>query len=124
MVLDGLVGTATVTTQGPHRRLRHDTKGGDLYLATSGDLDMATSGDFYGHGQITPGNEPVGTVTTGPSDHHGVTRWGHCRPQRRVSSVGPDVPRQSDRGTTDKKRTAILGGHSERRDITFSSCWP
>lgn len=47
MVLDGLVGTATVTTQGPHRRLRHDAKGGDFYLATSGDLDMATSGDFF-----------------------------------------------------------------------------
>lgn len=27
MVLDGSVGTATVTTQGPHRRLRHDAKG-------------------------------------------------------------------------------------------------
>ena len=46
MVLDGLVGTATVTTQGPHRRLRHDAKSGDIYLATSGDLDLATSGDL------------------------------------------------------------------------------
>ena len=47
MVLDGLVGTATVTTQGPHRRLRHDAKGGDFYLATSGDPNLATSGDFF-----------------------------------------------------------------------------
>ena len=47
MVLDGSVGTATVTTQGPHRRLRHDAKGGDIYLATSGDLNLATSGDFF-----------------------------------------------------------------------------
>jgi hypothetical protein len=47
VVLDGLVGTATVTTQGPHRRLRHDAKGGDFYLATSGDLNLATTGDFF-----------------------------------------------------------------------------
>jgi len=61
VALDGLVGTATVTTQGPHRRLRHDAKGGDFYLAASGDLDLATSGDSFmatdiqhpqdGHGQ-------------------------------------------------------------------------
>lgn len=47
MVLGDSVGTATVTTQGPHRRLRHDVKGGDFYLATSGDPDLATSGDFF-----------------------------------------------------------------------------
>lgn len=47
MVLDGLVGTATVTTQGPQGRLRHDAKDGDFYLATSGDLNLATSGDFF-----------------------------------------------------------------------------
>lgn len=46
MVFGDSVGTATVTTQGPHRRLRHDAKGGDFYLATTGDLDLATSGDF------------------------------------------------------------------------------
>ncbi len=46
MVLGGLVGTATVTTQDLRRRLRHDAKGGDFYLVTSGDLDLATSGDF------------------------------------------------------------------------------
>src|SRR3954447_7805707 len=32
---------------GPHRRLRHDAKGGDFYLATSGDPNLATSGDFF-----------------------------------------------------------------------------
>jgi len=53
VVLDGLVGTATVTTQGPHRRLRHDAKGGDCYLATSGDLDLATSGDSFMATEIT-----------------------------------------------------------------------
>ena len=47
VVLGDLVGTATVTTQGLHRRLRHDAKGGDFYLATNGDLDPATSGDLF-----------------------------------------------------------------------------
>jgi hypothetical protein len=43
-----LVGTATVTTQGPQRALRHDkTKSGDFYLAKTGDSDLATSGDFF-----------------------------------------------------------------------------
>lgn len=42
-----MVGTATVTTQGPRRRLRHDAKGEGFYPATSGDLDLATSGDFF-----------------------------------------------------------------------------
>ena len=43
-----LVGTATVTTQGPQRALRHDeTKNEDLYLAKTGDSDLATSGDFF-----------------------------------------------------------------------------
>ncbi len=37
-----LVGTATVTTQGLLRRLRHDAKGGDFYLATIGDFLTAT----------------------------------------------------------------------------------
>jgi hypothetical protein len=42
-----LVGTATVTTQGPHELVRHDeTKSGDFYLAKTGDPDLATSGDF------------------------------------------------------------------------------
>jgi len=47
VVLGDSIGTATVTTQGPHRRLRHDAKGGHFYLATSGDLDLATSGDLF-----------------------------------------------------------------------------
>ena len=43
-----LVGTATVTTQGPQRALRHDkTKSGDFYLAKTGDSDLATSEDFF-----------------------------------------------------------------------------
>ncbi|MDP9824060.1 hypothetical protein J2S59_003869 [Nocardioides massiliensis] len=47
MVLGDLVGTTTVTTQGPHRRLRHDAKSGDFNLATNGDHYLATSGDFF-----------------------------------------------------------------------------
>src|SRR5690606_37835158 len=47
---------ATVTTQGPPRRLRHDAKGGDFYLATNGDLDLAISGDFL---MATDTNRPA-----------------------------------------------------------------
>ena len=42
-----LVGTATVTTQGPAASTTRRTKSGDFYLATTGDSDLATSGDFF-----------------------------------------------------------------------------
>ena len=58
MVLDGSVGTATVTTQGPPGRLRHDAKGGDFYLATDGDHFLATSGDFLMATDIRAGCNP------------------------------------------------------------------
>ena len=41
-----LVGTATVTAQGPRSGSTRRTRGGDFYLATSGDLHLAISGDF------------------------------------------------------------------------------
>ncbi|HET9871229.1 MAG TPA: hypothetical protein VFP89_01370, partial [Propionibacteriaceae bacterium] len=61
-----LVGTATVTTQGPHRRLRHDAKGGDTYLATSGDRNLATSGDFFmaTDRPPSPTTTPIGIICT------------------------------------------------------------
>jgi hypothetical protein len=45
-VTGDLVGTDTVTAQGPQPWTGH-ARSGDFYLATSGDLNLATSGDFF-----------------------------------------------------------------------------
>jgi hypothetical protein len=45
-VTGDLVGTDTVTAQGPQPWTGH-ARSGDFYPATSGDLDLAPSGDLF-----------------------------------------------------------------------------
>ena len=45
-MIGDLVGTDTVTAQGPIALTGH-ARNGDFYLAKNGDLDPATSGDFF-----------------------------------------------------------------------------